>query len=172
MEFDLLDQILVYLNDVREYSVFENIGKHFYGDGITKMQKSNLNSALLKLLKDEFVLEDSFDEIRQNDLGEKRKYDVYAYSISFEGIIFIQQGGYRAQMDRNQRLQNERLNLEYENQLLRMEQRHLSRVTVRLTWVVAIAAVLPSIYAFFQILEYFGYFRTNAIKILYCPFFC
>ena len=91
---------------------------------------------------------------------------------AFEGIIFIQQGGYRAQMDRNQRLQNERLNLEYENQLLRMEQRHLSRVTVRLTWVVAIAAVLPSIYAFFQILEYFGYFRTNAIKILYCPFFC
>lgn len=163
-EIDFLDVILYKLlklkNPITLDSLVEIIkigdivkGNYKQIDGIADFAKTYFKVALNKLHKDGFV---DYDFVVINTHSGWSNEKLEAYTISFEGIIFANRGGYYTELERSQIERNERRNLDQENKLLREEQRYLAKVTVNLTWVVALAAVLPSVYAFFQILEYFG----------------
>lgn len=171
MDISILDDLLLFMSKIDGSEEFYYISQNFLKTNSNpNIDNGILYKAIQKIVKDGYVEYNESGSYNESIFGGINVRTTYI--ISFDGLVFISQGGYQGQMDRIQKSQNERQNLENENRLLRIEQAHFAKITVRLTWVVAISAVLPSIYALFQILEYFGFFEKSNGIILGCCSCC
>ena len=150
MELELLDVLLRNFLAINNSSETMVILPDFKSKKYLGFNEKTIQSALEKLLKDEFITHTSGTK------SNRPQFMIGLYKITFEGLVFIQQGGYVGQMDRNQRLQNERQDLEALNRNLVLESHKMARINTRLTYWVASGAVVAAIAAVFQILQYFG----------------
>ncbi|WP_026452135.1 hypothetical protein [Aequorivita capsosiphonis] len=149
----ILDEILRYLsktehtqfayirNDINEKSSF-----------LKAIDNATLHSAILKLVKDGFVNQES--EKTTDPLFNSPRTNNY-YRISFEGLFFIKEGGYE-----NQNQETKKKEIEYGK--IQSEQKRQARNLVRLnywlvvlTWVIAIGTFVAALYYLMEILKFF-----------------
>ena len=149
----ILDELLKYLvktehdqfayirNDVNDKSEFlKDIGN------------STLHSALLKLVKDGYVNQES--ENTTDQIFNTPRTNHY-YKISFKGLVFIKYGGYQNQLDKNQKKENEVSDLKSQQFAHSVSLFRLNRWLVTLTWVIAIGTFIAGIYYLIEILKAF-----------------
>jgi hypothetical protein len=162
MELKILDELLKYLL-ITKYSEFAymkndaNKNSEFLKD----VENSTFHSALLKLVKDGYVNENSenttdriFNTPRTN----------YFYNISFEGMFFINNGGYA-----KQNAETLKKETEYEN--VQAEQRKQASALVRLNRWLVFGAIVVAIDSILNILHFFGvYFDTSNFLFCIKPF--
>lgn len=154
----ILDELLKYLSET-EYNQFADIRNDINNksDFLKDYDNSIIHSALLKLEKDGFVNTDSKDSI--DPIFNSPRRDHY-YKISFEGLFFIKNGGYKKQ--NSKKLKKE---TEYEN--LQTEQRNQASALVRLNRWMVFGAIIVAIDSILNILHFFGvYFDTS--NLLFC----
>jgi hypothetical protein len=148
-ELEILDAILTYLKDT-EYNTFQFIKSDIKNKSafLKEIDDKTLRSALLKLVKDDYVHKD-FQKIGtlSGDL----------YEISFEGLSFISEGGYVSRMERNQ-TQDKKLN---DIAILQSSQQ---KWILRLTWVVGLATLVAGVYYLIEILKFFGVLNSCFCK--------
>lgn len=77
------------------------------------------------------------------------------YSLSFEGLMFFGQGGYKGQQERNERAKNE-------YSAVVAEQRRQQTDMIRLTAIVAIGTGIAAFYYALEILKIFGAIADNS----------
>ncbi len=158
MELKILDELLKYLL-ITEYCEFAymkndaNKNSEFLKD----VENSTFHSALLKLVKDGYVNESSENTTDQIFNTPRTNY---FYNISFEGMFFINNGGYA-----KQNAENLKKETEYEN--IRTEQRKQASALVRLNRWLVFGAIVVAIDSILNILHFFGvYFDTS--NFLFC----
>ena len=150
----ILDELLKYLTET-EYNKWIGIRNDTLkkSDFLKDIGNSTLHSALLKLVKDEYVNQDS--ENTTNQIFNTPRTNHY-YKISFEGLVFIKNGGYQNQNDEIQRKQNELSDLKSQQSAHSISLVRLNRWLVILTWVIAIGTFVAGIYYLIEILKAFG----------------
>jgi hypothetical protein len=113
-------------------------------------QTSELLRMLEKLQKDGYAdVRKSFTEF----VGHKFE-NPYTYFITFEGALFHQQGGYQGQLNRQNVEKIRADKLAYDN---RANQKN----TVLLTFVLAVAAIIPALYYSLEIRQHHHGFYQN-----------
>ncbi|WP_166926288.1 hypothetical protein [Flavobacterium poyangense] len=152
MELKILDALLTYLKDTK-HNTFQFIKSDVKNKStfLKDIDDKILYSALLKLVKDDYVYE---------DLQKIGSLSGNIYNISFEGIFFIKKGGYHQALLEAQRKENE-----YDD--LKNEQRKQSASLVRLNRWMVFGAIVVAIDSILNILHFFGvYFNTS--NFLFC----
>lgn len=152
MEQKILDELLLFLKET-ECDTFYSIEKDINNKSVIfkDIDSKTLLSALLKLVKDDYVSEN------YRDIGP---LSGYTYNISFDGLFFINNGGYHKAFLEAQRKEND-----YE--LLKNEQRKQSASLVRLNRWMVFGAIVVAIDSILNILHFFGiYFDTS--NFLFC----
>lgn len=165
MEIKILDGILKYLlnNGNNSFSDIKEDIK-LKSQFSQEVEKNTLKSAFVKLVQDGYV--NVNEQIRGINMN-KTPYVVECYNISFEGMFFTKNGGYRQASFEAQRKANEYERLNDEQKLHATALLSLNRRMVLLTWAIAIGTVIASIYYFLEILHFFGvYFDTS--NFLFC----
>jgi hypothetical protein len=165
MELEILDALLKYLlhNSDKSFSDIKEDVK-LKAEISQKVENNTLDSALVKLVKDGYV---NVNEQTRGINMNKTPYVVECYNISFEGMFFIKNGGYRQASLEAQRKANEYELLNAEQKLHATALLSLNRRMVRLTWAIAIGTLIASVYYFLEILHFFGvYFDTS--NFLFC----
>jgi hypothetical protein len=155
MEQKILDELLSYLKDTN-HNTFQFIKSDVKNKSafLKDIDDKILYSALLKLVKDDYVYED-FQKI--GSLSGN------IYSISFEGIFFINNGGYGQALLEVQRKENA-----YD--VLQIEQKKQSISLLWLNRWVAFGAVVVAIDSILNILHFFGvYFDTSNFLLCVKP---
>jgi hypothetical protein len=145
-ELKILDELLRYLLETKFVKYGEIWNDTFINHIFLKtVDPYTYNFALLKLAKDEYVLQNKKDNGLINS----------EFHITFEGIIFIKKGGYC-----QERLEAQRKEKAYE--LLKIEQkRHetsllsLNRRMVLLTKIIAFGTFIAAVYYLLEILSFF-----------------
>ena len=158
MELKILDEILKYLLTT-EHDTFAFIKNdaNKKSDFLNNIDNSTFNSALLKLVKDGYVNQNS--ENTTDQIFNTPRTNNYYY-ISFEGKFFINNGGYATKNSEN--LKKE---IEYEN--IQTEQRKQASALVRLNRWLVFGAIVVAIDSVLNILNFFGvYFDTS--NFLFC----
>ena len=159
MEFtseEILDHLLLVLK-VTENEDFATIRMEAneLTDVLKEVDNGTLRAALLKLVKDGFVDQTSIN-------GTDRIFNTpvihNTFQISFEGLVFIENGGYHSRMKENQRKENAYVDLQ-------TEQRKQSASLVRLNRWIVFGAIVVAIDSILNILHFFGvyYDTTNCI---------
>ena len=159
MEQKILDELLMYLKDTKQntFQLIKNDVKN-KSTLIKDIDDKILYSALLKLVKDEYVSKDILN------IGP---YSSDIYTISFEGIFFINKGGYAQVLLEAQRKEDEYENLNSEQKLHASSLLSINRRMVYLTWAIAIGTLISAIYYLLEILHFFGvYFDIS--NYLFC----
>lgn len=158
MENKILDAFLKYLLNT-EYNQFNEIRNDVYikSEFLKTIDNSTLHSALLKLVKDEYVTEKSENVI---DPFFNTPTTYYYYNISFDGMFFIKNGGYHLAF-----LEVQRKESVYDD--LKNEQKKQSITLLRLNRWLVFGAIVVAIDSILNILHFFGvYFDTN--NFLFC----
>lgn len=150
----ILDELLKYLTET-EHTEFGRIRNETIekSEFLKDIGNSTLHSALLKLVKDGYVNQDS--ENTTDQIFNTPRTNHY-YKISFEGLVFIKNGGYQNQNDEIQRKQNELSDLKSQQSAHSISLVRLNRWLVILTWVIAIGTFVAGIYYMIEILKAFG----------------
>lgn len=152
IELKILDELLRTLlisNSIKWDKIMnETIDRCQYFENV---EQYTFQMALLKLSKDDYVM------ITNKNVNEPIKSD---FRISFEGIVFIKNGGYITQLDKNQMQQNL-------NDFLKSQQTRHSKILVRLNYWLVFGAILVAIDSIMNILHFFGvYFDTS--NLIFC----
>jgi len=158
MELEILDALLKYLlhNSNNSFSFIKADDK-LKSEFSQEVESNILASTLLKLVKDGYV-NTHLNKVGLNSNDTPRTVEYY--NISFEGVFFIKNGGYRQAFLEVQRKENE-----YEN--LKTEQRKQSVSLLRLNRWLVFGAVVVAIDSILNILHFFGvYFDTS--NLLFC----
>lgn len=150
----ILDELLKYLS-VTEHTQFAYIRNdaNKKSEFLKDIDNSTLHSALLKLVKDDYVnteMEDSIDPIFKSP-----RKDQY-YKISFEGLVFINNGGYENLYYENQKQKSQFAELKKKQSLLEQKQVSNQFQIVLLTWIIAFGTIVAAVYYLFEILSFFG----------------
>ena len=117
------------------------------------IDNSILHSALLKLVKDGYVNQNS-DNVTDRIFGTT-KTDHY-FKISFEGTVFIENGGYENEYQKTQKEQNDYSELKKKQSLLEEKQISNQFQIVVLTWIIALGTLIAGLYYVLEILDFFG----------------
>ncbi|MFE3872203.1 hypothetical protein ACFX5F_13320 [Flavobacterium sp. ZS1P70] len=158
MENKILDELLKYLLET-DYDEFAHIRNdaNKKSDFLKNIDNAILKSALLKLVKDGYVNQNSenttdqlFDTPRTN----------YFYNISFEGRVFIKNGGYENQNRENQKKENWNNEMTERQNALEEQQSSNQFQLVLLTWVIAIGTLVAAAYYLIEILKFFCVLKT------------
>ncbi|MEO8254574.1 MAG: hypothetical protein ABI554_09330 [Flavobacterium sp.] len=158
MELKILDELLKYLS-ITEHNTFAYIKNdaNEKSEFLKDIDNSTFHSALLKLVKDGYVNQDS--ENATDRIFNTPKVNHY-YNISFEGMFFIKKGGYHQAFLETQRKENAYVDLQN-------EQRRQSASLVMLNRWVVFGAIVVAIDSILNILHFFGvYFDTS--NLLFC----
>lgn len=154
----ILDELLRYLSGT-EHTQFAYIRNDVNDNSsfLKDIDNSTLHSAILKLVKDGYVNQES--EKTTDQIFNTPRTNHY-YKISFEGLFFIKNGGYK-----NQNLEIQKKEIKYEK--IQSEQSRQARSLVRLnywlvvlTWVIAIGTFVAALYYLLEILKFFGIFDS------------
>lgn len=153
-ELEILDGILKYLlnNGNKTFSFIkddENLKSAFSH----KVENNTLESAFVKLVKDGYV---NVNEQTRGMNMNKTPYVVECYNISFEGIFFINNGGYEKEHQNNQKAEIESAELKKRQFLLEEKHSSIQGQIVFLTLVIAIGTLIPAVYYIIEILKFFG----------------
>lgn len=157
-ELEILDGILKYLlnNGNNAFSYIKDDEK-LKNELSQEVENNTLASALIKLVKDEYV-NSHLKKVGLN--SDNTPVTVEYYNITFEGIFFIKRGGYRQEFLEAQRKENAYV-------ILNAEQRKQSISLLWLNRWVAFGAVVVAIDSILNILHFFGvYFDTS--NFLFC----
>lgn len=140
MELKILDALLTYLKDTN-HNTFQFIKSDVKNKSafLKEIDDKTLYSALLKLVKDDYVYED-FQKIGTLNGN--------LYNISFEGLSFISEGGYVSRKERNQS-QDKKLND------IAILQSFQQRWILRLTWIIGLGTLVAGVYYLIEILKFF-----------------
>jgi len=152
-ELKILDELLKTLSISNSVKWFEIINETLDRcDFLTNVDHFTFQVALLKLVKDDYVIETN------KDIDNPKKTH---YNISFEGLFFIKIGGYG----------QERLEVQIKEdayELLNAEQKIyasslllLNRRLVFLTWIIAFGTSLAAIYYLLEILAFLGVLQSQ-----------
>jgi hypothetical protein len=145
MELEILDALLKYLKDTN-HNTFQFIKSDVKNKSafLKEIDDKTLYSALLKLVKDDYVYED-FQKI--GTLSGN------LYNISFEGLSFIAEGGYVSRKERNQ-AQDKKLKDIVIVQSFQQKWIH------RLTWIIGLGTLVAGVYYLIEILKFFGVLKA------------
>lgn len=155
MEQKILDELLVFLKETK-CDTFYSIESEIKNKSVIlkDINSKILHSALLKLVKDDYVFEN------YRNIGP---LSGYTYNISFDGIFFITNGGYHQALLEAQRKEND-----YDD--LKTEQRRQSASLVRLNRWMVFGAIVVAIDSILNILHFFGvYFDTSNFLLCVKP---
>lgn len=155
----ILDDLLKYLVET-EYNEFAYIRNDVNdkSEFLKNIDNRTLHSALLKLVKYGYVNQES--EKTTDRLFNTPRTDHY-YRISFEGLVFIKNGGYENEFHKSQSiesLKNEMI--QRQNDLEEKQSRNQTQLVV-LTWVIALGTLIAGVYYFLEILGFFGTFSCD-----------
>lgn len=147
----ILDGLLKYLIET-EYTEFGRIRNDVNdkSDFLKDIDNSTLHSALLKLVKDGYVNQTSKHSTDQ--LFNTPRTDHY-FKISFEGLVFIDCGGYENQIRKNQTLENLKNEMTERQNALESKQVRFQGQIAFLTWVIALGTLISGVYYFLEILK-------------------
>lgn len=147
----ILDELLKYLAET-EYNQWTGIRNDTIkkSDFLKDIGNSTLHSALLKLVKDGYVNQDSKNSTDQ--IFKTPRTDYY-YKISFEGLVFIGCGGYENQIRKNQTLENLKNEMTERQNTLESKQVRFQGQIAFLTWVIALGTLIAGVYYFLEILK-------------------
>lgn len=150
----ILDELLKYLS-ITEHTQFVYIRNDINNKSeyLKDIDNFTLHSALIKLEKDGYVNTESKDSI--DPLFKSPRKDHY-YKISFEGLVFIKNGGYESEYQKNQKEQIEYSELKKKQSLLEEKQVSNQFQIVVLTWIIALGTLIAGLYYILEILEFFG----------------
>lgn len=151
----ILDELLKYLVET-EHNQFAYIRNDVNdkSDFLKNIDNRTLHSALLKLVKDGYVNQES--EKTTDQIFNTPRTDHY-YRISFEGLVFIKNGGYENHYAKIQMKENELSDLKSQQSRHSTALVRLNRWLVILTWVIAIGTLVAGIYYLIEILKSFGF---------------
>ena len=147
----ILDELLKYLKET-EHNQFVYIRNDVNdkSEFLKYIGNSTLHSALLKLVKDGYVNQES--EHTTDQIFNKPRTNHY-YKISFEGLVFIDCGGYENQIRENQKIETSRNEMiERQNALEEKQGRNQTQLVV-LTWLIALGTLIAGVYYFLEILK-------------------
>ena len=116
------------------------------------VEKYIFESALLKLSKDSYVFETN------KYINEPLKSD---FNISFEGIVFIKNGGYRQEALVAQRKEDAYALLNVEQKLHASSLLRVNERLASLTWIIAIGTGIAAAYYLLEILVFFGFLQSQ-----------
>ena len=150
METDILDEILNYLLYVQKQPKPYQVGKDKIDQSFMKYEKGFFKAAVNKLIKEGYVI--MLKNVNEQVISQK--YVAGLFDITFDGIIFIINGGYHAQQRRIERDNNN-------FQELQVRQDALAKSTFRLTVVIAIGTSIAGVYYFLYILDFFGILKAS-----------
>lgn len=156
MEIKLLDDILKYLLHIQKAEKPYIVGLKPIDSSFIKIDNSFFKSAILKLLKDDYIYLGNNVELKNiNNLSIAGLIE-----ITFDGIIFINQGGYQNYY--NKLLIEQNLISEIKDEQRRHSKAlvHLNRWMVGLTIVVAIGTLIAAIYYLVEIFSFFGILKN------------
>ncbi len=154
----ILDELLKYL-EITEFRTFAEMKNDANDKSVFLKDIDNFifKSALLKLVKDGYVIK--YIENTTDKIFNTPQINNY-YDISFEGLFFINNGGYE-----KQNAENLKKETEYEN--IQIEQRKQASDLVRLNRWLVFGAIVVAIDSVLNILHFFCvYFETSNL------FFC
>ena len=157
----ILDELLLLLSKTNESEfayIINDINNN--SEYLKEIDSYILHSAILKLVKDGYVnkkTKNSTDKIFKTP----RDYDYY--TISFEGIIFLQNGGYQNEYQKNQKEQIEYSELKKKQSLLEEKQVSNQFQIVVLTWIIALGTLIAGLYYIHEILAFFGVLTSRKI---------
>ncbi|MCD8423649.1 hypothetical protein [Tenacibaculum finnmarkense] len=143
----ILDELLKYMTETN-HDKFNQI-RHDVNDKsdfLKDVDNPTLHSALLKLVKDGYVNRESEDSI--DPLFKTPRTD-YFYKISFEGLVFIKNGGYHNYYEKTRMKENELSDLKSQ------QSRHSTHL-VFLTWLIALGTLIAGVYYILEILKTLG----------------
>ncbi|MGO4921620.1 hypothetical protein [Maribacter spongiicola] len=150
----ILDELLIFLSKTNE-NQFPYIKNELEkeSDFLKNIENSLLHAALLKLVKDGYVNEES--EEYTDPLFKTPKIN-YFYKISFEGLVFMNHGGYENLIRKNQTLENLRNEMTERQNALEEKQVRFQGQIVFLTWAIALGTLIAAVYYFLEILKFYG----------------
>jgi DNA-binding PadR family transcriptional regulator len=145
MELEILDALLKYLKDT-SHNTFQYIKSDVKNKSafLKEIDDKTLYSALLKLVKDDYVYE---------DFQKMGTLNGNLYYISFEGLSFIAEGGYVSRNERNQ-AQDKKLND------IAIVQSFQQKWIHRLTWIIGLGTLVAGVYYLIEILKFFGVLKA------------
>ncbi|WP_281635785.1 hypothetical protein [Flavobacterium marginilacus] len=145
MELEILDALLKYLKDTN-HNTFQHIKSDVKNKSafLKEIDDKTLYSALLKLVKDDYVYE---------DFQKMGTLSGNLYNISFEGLSFIAEGGYVSRKERNQS-QDKKLND------IAIVQSFQQKWIHRLTWIIGLGTLVAGVYYLIEILKFFGVLKA------------
>lgn len=152
--FKILDELLKYL-EITEYRTFSEMRNdaNDKSDFLKDIDNFIFKSALLKLVKDGYVTE--YSKNTTDKIFNTPRTD-YFYDISFEGICFINNGGYEFEYRKSQTQQIEYSDLQKRQSLLEEKQLKIQSQLVFLTFLVALGTLIAGLYYVLEILSFFG----------------
>jgi hypothetical protein len=150
----ILDEVLKYLiiTEFRTFAEMRNDANE-KSDFLKDIDNFIFKSALLKLVKDGYVIE--YSENKIDEIFNTPRTNYY-YDISFEGIIFINAGGYENEYQKNQMQKIEYFELKKKQSLLEEKQLKTQFQLVLLTLIVALGTLIAGLYYILEILAFFG----------------
>lgn len=153
-ELEILDGILKYLlkNGNNSFSTISDDAK-LKKEFSQEVEKNTLKSAFVKLEKDGHV--NTNNQIIGMHMNQT-PYIVECYNISFEGIFFINSGGYEKEAQNNQKKEIESAELKKRQFLLEENHSSIQFQLLVLTWVIAIGTFVAAIYYLLEVLKFFG----------------
>ena len=107
---------------------------------------------IAKLLRDGYVASRKGGETHIDTDGNKNTYVVHYYSVTFEGIVFIESGGYIGQNEERKKTSNAQRSLHQ----LQQQQTKMQRWIVILTFVLAGTAIPSALYYILEIIDWIG----------------
>ena len=148
MEQKILDDLLVFLKETK-CDTFYSIESEIKNKSVIlkDINSKMLHSALLKLVKDDYVFEN------YRNIGS---LSGYTYNISFEGIFFINNGGYEKEHQNNQKTEIESAEMKKRQFLLEEKHSSIQFQLLVLTWVIAIGTSVAAIYYLLEVLKFLG----------------
>lgn len=165
MEIKLIDDLLSYFYiKMESFSFFEMYQSIKDEPDFLEIDPDFIKTAIDKLVKDGFV------DITTSDIGENifpnnpRRIKT-TYKISFEGIIFHLEGGYREMITNSKKSDLDAKNYREEASVLQKRLYSLQKTNTRLTYLIAAGALIASVYSGFEIAHYFGCFSETNQKV-------
>ena len=156
MEIKLLDDILKYLLYIQRAEKPYVVGSNPVDSSFIKIDNNLFKSAILKLQKDDYIYFGNNVELK----NITNLHIAGLIEISFDGIIFINQGGYHQALKEAQRKENV-----YDD--LQTEQKKQAISLLRLNRWLVFGAIVVAIDSILNILIFFGvYFDTS--NFLFC----
>lgn len=152
MEIKLLDDILKYLIYIQKAEKPYIVGSNKIDNSFINIDNNLFKSAILKLKNDNYIY-----------FGNNVKLEIInnrtiagLINMSFEGIMFINQGGYQSYYNKLQIEQNLMSDLKSEQRIHSSALVRLNRWMVGLTIFVAIGTLIAGVYYVLEILSFFG----------------